>query len=85
MPPTPTALLMTVLALLLLPTCSCFRTVARVSEFPAGDEAEGSYCALGSAAPAVVHRRELRRRGGGGGGGKPRRRPHEEEEVGGVG
>ena len=31
MPPTPTALLMTVLALLLLPTCSCFRTVSRSS------------------------------------------------------
>ena len=36
MPPTPTALLMTALALLVLPACSGFRTVARVSEWDEG-------------------------------------------------
>ena len=52
MPPTPTALLMTALALLRLPACSGFR-MARFSESSAGAEAEGA-AAAGSpgAAPA---------------------------------
>ena len=51
MPPTPTALLMTALALLVLPACSGFR-VARVSESPAGDEAEAAAAGGPGAAPA---------------------------------